>query len=133
MSARPQGAQMLGQRRARLERRLGIPARPKTADRSGAADWMDSSRCATAPEADRLAFVRTGLTQADAWPLIAAYCARCPVADDCLADARRSHLHGLAGGFVLADGHLAPDAPGHDAYTSPAAWIAPWDREEAAS
>lgn len=47
----------------------------------------------------------------------------------CLADGRRSHLSGLAGGIVLQDGYLAPDRTGSP-YLTPDAWIAPWDREE---
>lgn len=115
---RPQSTHALGQRRARIERKTGLTPRPKTRQLDPDTAWMDRARCATAPDTDRLAFVADGLSQDDAWPLVEVNCARCPVAAACLADARRSHLTGLAGGFVLADGHLAPDAPGDAAYRS---------------
>lgn len=122
--------QVLGHRRARIERRLGLPPRPKTRQMEPDTAWMAGAVCATASEADRLAFV-TVERQDDAWPLVEAYCDRCPVAEACREDGRRSHLHGLAGGYVLADGYLAPDAGGDRAFRSPAAWVAPWDRDEA--
>lgn len=122
-------AQLVGVSRGRLEKSMGLPPRPKTVTRTDETAWMSEAVCAEAEEADRLAFVDDGLTQADAWPLVESYCDRCPVADACLQDGRRSHLSGIAGGIVLEDGHLAPDRSGSP-YLTADAWIAPWDREE---
>lgn len=125
-----QSAQAAGLRRGGVERRLGLPPRPKTRELAPDTEWMAAAVCATAPEADRPAFVTVD-RQDDAWPLVARYCSSCPVSEACLVDGRQSHLHGLAGGYVLADGHLAPDVPGYRAYRSTAAWMPPWDRDEA--
>ena len=122
-------AQLVGVTRGRLEKAMGLPPRPKTVTRTDETEWMLEAVCTKAPDDERLAFVDDGLTQADAWPLVERYCGRCPVAEACLEDGRRSHLSGLAGGIVLQDGHLAPDRPGSP-YLTPDAWIAPWDREE---
>lgn len=126
----PATPQVLGHRRARIERRLGLPPRPKTRELAPDTEWMAAAVCASAPDADRLAFVTVD-RQDEAWHLVEAYCDRCPVAAACLADGRASHLHGLAGGYVLEAGHLATDAPGDRAYRSTAAWVPPWDRDEA--
>lgn len=122
-------AQLVGVTRGRLEKAMGLPTRPKKAERDSAVAWMLEAVCTKAPDDERLAFVDDGLTQADAWPLVERYCGRCPVAEACLEDGRRSHLSGLAGGIVLQDGYLAPDRPSSP-YLTPDAWIAPWDREE---
>lgn len=108
---------------------MGIPPRPKTVTRTDETDWMTEAVCAKAPGDERGAFVQDGLTQLDAWPLVERFCGRCPVAAVCLADGRRSHLSGVAGGIVLVDGRLAPDRSG-STYLTPDAWVAPWEREE---
>lgn len=134
LSAQPNEApiaktQLVGAKRGRLEKKLGLPPRPKKVTRTDDTAWMLEAVCASAPDADRVAFVHDGLQQATAWPLVESYCDRCPVARHCLEDGRRSHLTGLAGGIVLQDGYLASDRSGSP-YLTADAWSAPWAREE---
>lgn len=107
-------------RRAKIERALGFPPRPSTRA-TPEARWMEQAACGT-PEAPVLTEHRT---QAEATEDAAEWCAPCPVAAACLADGRAVHGSGLWGGFVLADGHLAPDRQGMTAYASPEPWGGP--------
>lgn len=115
-------------RRTRIEKALGLPPRPRAREVHPNTDWMQQAACASAEVSDREAFV-TVSRQADAWPLVARYCAPCPVARQCLADARAVHSSTLSGGFVLHEGHLVPDMPGDAAFRSTAAWAPPWERD----
>lgn len=113
-------AQAISARRGRIEDCLDLPPRPKKAHRDPDVAWMSRAACADEPDARRQAFVMV-TRQRDARDLVDV-CRRCPVAEACLEDGRRSHLSGLAGGLVLEDGHLAPDRRGELAYRSTAAW-----------
>lgn len=113
-------SQALSARRRRIEEALELPPRPKKAERVADTDWMSQAACATEPAERRVAFVMV-TRQRDAHDLVTT-CASCPVATECLADGRRSHLSGVAGGLVLDDGHLAPDRRGEQAFRSTAAW-----------
>ncbi|WP_434967358.1 WhiB family transcriptional regulator [Janibacter indicus] len=113
-------SQALSARRRRVEEALELPPRPKRPERDAETDWMTRARCADEPDARRQAFVKVA-RQRDARDLVDV-CRRCPVATECLADGRRSHLSGLAGGLVLDDGHLAQDRRGELAFRSTAAW-----------
>lgn len=113
-------SQALSARRRRVEEALDLPPRPKRPERVADTDWMERARCADEPAARRLAYVAV-TRQRDARDLVTT-CASCPVATECLADGRRSHLSGMAGGLVLDDGHLAPDRRGELAFRSTAAW-----------
>ncbi|QOK24011.1 WhiB family transcriptional regulator [Janibacter indicus] len=113
-------SQALSARRRRIEETLDLPPRPKRPERDSETDWMSRARCADEPAERRLAFVAVA-RQRDARDLVTT-CASCPVATECLADGRRSHLSGLAGGLVLDDGHLAQDRRGDLAFRSTAAW-----------
>lgn len=118
-------------RRGRLERQLDLPPRPARHNIDPDTDWMERAACCRpeVPQQDRDAFV-TLERQADAWPFVARYCSRCPVARECLQDARAVHSSSLSGGYVLDDGHLAPDRRG-DPYLTADAWTPPWERDEA--
>lgn len=113
-------SQALSARRRRIEETLELPPRPKKAHRDSDTQWMERARCAGEPDARRLAFVMV-TRQRDAHDLVTT-CASCPVATECLADGRRAHLSGVAGGLVLDDGHLAQDRRGDLAFRSTAAW-----------
>ena len=113
-------SQALSARRRRIEEALDLPPRPKKAERDSDTRWMSRAACADEPAERRLAYVAV-TRQRDAHGLVTT-CASCPVAEACLADGRRSHLSGVAGGLVLDDGHLAPDRRGDLAYRSTAAW-----------
>ncbi|MHA7126307.1 WhiB family transcriptional regulator [Janibacter indicus] len=113
-------AQAISARRRRIEEHLELPPRPKRPERDPDVAWMERARCATEPDARRVAFVAV-TRQRDARDLVDV-CRRCPVAAACLEDGRRSHLTGLAGGLVLDDGHLAQDRRGDLAFRSTAAW-----------
>lgn len=126
----PPDTRARGTRRARMEKQLGLPPRPGKRQLDPDTGWMEQAACGRpeVPQQDREAFV-TIERQADAWPLVARYCSRCPVARECLQDARAVHSSGLSGGYALDDGHLAPDRRGepfHDAD----AWVPPWERED---
>lgn len=113
-------SQALSARRRRIEEALDLPTRPKKAERVADTAWMSRAACAGEPAERRLAFVAVS-RQRDARDLVST-CTACPVAEACLADGRRSHLSGLAGGLVLDDGHLAQDRRGDLAFRSTAAW-----------
>lgn len=107
-------------RRAKIERALGFPPRPSTRA-TPEAGWMNRAACGT-PNAPMLTEHRT---QHEAAQDAAEWCAPCPVKAACLADGRAVHGSGLWGGFVLADGHLAPDRQGMTAYASAEPWGGP--------
>lgn len=113
-------SQALSARRRRVEEALELPPRPKKSHRDSDTAWMTRASCATEPAERRLGFVAVA-RQRDARDLVDV-CRRCPVATECLADGRRSHLSGVAGGLVLDDGYLAPDRRGELAFRSTAAW-----------
>lgn len=116
----PTRSQALSARRRRVEEQLELPHRPKRPERDADTAWMSQAACATEPAERRVAFVAVS-RQRDARDLVST-CTACPVAAACLADGRRSHLSGVAGGFVLDDGHLAQDRRGELAFRSTAAW-----------
>lgn len=130
MTAQATPPSVLGTRRGKLEKCLGLPPRPKTRTISPDTDWQERAACGrpSVPQEDRAAFV-TVQRQADAWPLVARYCSTCPVARECLAYARAVHSSSLSGGYVLDDGRLAPDRPGAP-FLDPEAWVPPWERED---
>lgn len=113
-------SQALSARRRRVEEALELPPRPKRPERYPDTAWMGRARCADEPGERRVAFVMV-TRQRDARDLVDV-CRRCPVATECLADGRRSHLSGVAGGLVLDDGHLAQDRRGDLAFRSTTAW-----------
>lgn len=113
-------SQALSARRRRIEEALELPPRPKKSHRDPDTGWMSRARCATEPAERRAAFVMV-TRQRDARDLVDV-CTACPVAAACLEDGRRAHLSGVAGGFVLDDGHLAQDRRGDLAFRSTAAW-----------
>lgn len=113
-------SQALSARRRRIEEALDLPPRPKKSHRDPDTSWMSRASCAGEPAERRQAFVMV-TRQRDARDLVST-CTACPVATECLVDGRRSHLSGVAGGYVLDDGHLAPDRRGELAFRSNAAW-----------
>ncbi|EKA60745.1 hypothetical protein B277_11220 [Janibacter hoylei PVAS-1] len=113
-------SQALSARRRRIEEALELPHRPERPHRDPDTAWMTRAACADEPAERRLAFVAVS-RQRDARDLVTT-CASCPVATECLADGRRAHLSGVAGGLVLDDGHLAQDRRGDLAFRSTTAW-----------
>lgn len=87
--------------------RHGVPPRPSAPRITSGLSWQVDAACRDVPASTSEAFTEA-MTQADGALLAATWCARCPVADACLLEARQTWSWGLHGGVVLIDGKVAP-------------------------
>ncbi|WP_191563453.1 WhiB family transcriptional regulator [Janibacter melonis] len=99
---------LAGVRRAARERALGLPKRPKWTPKVPDLSWQGEAACASvdSPTSRRLIDAEA---QADVADLVTELCRPCLVREECLLAGREMHGAGTWGGYVLEDGHLAPD------------------------